>query len=154
MKIINFIFLSLLITSCASRKVDVTKQQIENKTDSTSVVRIDSTSQINKNVYITENTEELEIKPLNDSLPIVINGKSYFNTVLRYKKSNKVLVDTSKIKVSKNVLKQVSKSKEETKNIKEKKTDRRSFSFLWILVLLLILLLIRVYIHFKNKFFL
>jgi hypothetical protein len=154
MKIINFIFLSILITSCASRKVDVTKQQIETKTDSTSVVRIDSTSQINKNVYITENTEELEIKPLVDSLPIVINGKSYLNAVLRYKKSNKVLVDTSKIKVSKNVLKQVSKSKEETKNIKEKKTDRRSFSFLWILVLLLILLLIRVYIHFKNKLFL
>jgi hypothetical protein len=145
---------SVFFISCASRKVDVTKQQIETKTDSTSVVRIDSTSQINKNVYITENTSELEIKPLNDSLPIVIDGTSYFNAVLRYKKSNKVLVDTSKIKVSKNVLKQVSKSKEETKNIKEKKTDRRSFSFLWILVLLLILLLIRVYVHFKNKLFL
>jgi hypothetical protein len=145
---------SLLFISCASRKVDVNKQQIETKTDSTSVVRIDSTSQIKKNVYITENTSELEIKPLVDSLPIVIDGTSYFNAVLRYKKSNKMLVDTSKIKVSKNVLKQVSKSKEETKNIKEKKTDRRSFSFLWILVLLLILLLIRVYVHFKNKFFL
>jgi hypothetical protein len=145
---------SVLFISCASRKVDISKQQIETKTDSTSVVRIDSTSQINKNVYITENTSELEIKPLNDSLPIVIDGTSYFNAVLRYKKSNKVLVDTSKIKVSKNVLKQVSKSKEETKNIKEKKTDRRSFSFLWILVLLLILLLIRVYVNFKNKFFL
>jgi hypothetical protein len=145
---------SLLFISCASRKVDVNKQQIETKTDSTSVVRIDSTSQIKKNVYITENTSELEIKPLVDSLPIVIDGTSYFNAVLRYKKSNKMLVDTSKIKVSKNVLKQVSKSKEETKNIKEKKTDRRSFSFLWILVLLLILLLIRVYIHFKNKLFL
>ena len=94
------------------------------------------------------------IRDRNDSLPIVIDGTSYFNAVLRYKKSNKVLVDTSKIKVSKNVLKQISKSKEETKNIKEKKTDRRSFSFLWILVLLLVLLLIRVYIHFKNKLFL
>jgi hypothetical protein len=145
---------SILFVSCASRKVDVNKEVIKTNTDSTSVVRIDSTSKINKNVYITENTSELEIKPLNDSLPIVIDGTSYFNAVLRYKKSNKVLVDTSKIKVSKNVLKQVSKSKEETNNIKEKKTDRRSFSFLWILVLLLILLLIRVYIHFKNKLFL
>ena len=147
MKIINFIFLSILITSCASRKVDVTKQQIETKTDSTSVVRIDSTSQINKNVYITENTSELEIKPLNDSLPIVIDGTSYFNAVLRYKKSNKVLVDTSSEKVSKNVLKQVSKSKEETLVKKEKTIDKKAnyFIYLW-------LLLIPIGIYFWRKF--
>lgn len=144
---------SLLFISCASRKVDVTKQQIETKTDSTSVVRIDSTSQINKNVYITENTSEIEIKPLNDSLPIVIDGTSYFNAVLRYKKSNKVLVDTSKIKVSKNVLKQVSKSKEETKNIKEKTVDKKvnNFVYLW---LLLIPIGTYLYRQLKNKLFL
>jgi hypothetical protein len=141
---------SLLFISCASRKVDVSKQQIETKTDSTSVVRIDSASQINKNVYITENTFELEIKPLNDSLPIVIDGTSYFNAVLRYKKSNKVLVDTSKIKVSKNVLKQVSKSKEETKNIKEKTVDKKAnhFVYLW---LLLIPIGMYLYRQLKNK---
>jgi sorbitol-specific phosphotransferase system component IIBC len=141
---------SLLFISCASRKVDVTKQKIETKTDSISVVRIDSTSQIKKNVYITENTSELEIKPLNDSLPIVIDGTSYFNAVLRYKKSNKVLVDTSKIKVSKNVLKQVSKSKEETKNIKEKTVDKKAnyFVYLW---LLLIPIGMYLYRQLKNK---
>ena len=140
----------LLITSCASRKVDIVKDNTKTKTDSTSVVRIDSTSQINKNVYITENTSELEIKPLNDSLPIVIDGTSYFNAVLRYKKSNKVLVDTSKIKVSKNVLKQVSKSKEETKNIKEKTVDKKvnNFVYLW---LLLIPIGMYLYRQLKNK---
>ena len=148
----KYLILLLLITSCASRKVAIAKEETKTSIDSNSVVRIDSTSQINKNVYITENTEELEIKPLVDSLPIVINGKSYLNAVLKYKKQNKVLVDTSSEKVSKNVLKQVSKSKKETKNIKEKKTDKRSFSFLWILVLLLILLLIPVGIYFWRKF--
>ena len=146
----RYLIILLLITSCASRKVDISKQQIETKTDSTSVVRIDSTSQINKNVYITENTSEIEIKPLNDSLPIVIDGTSYFNAVLRYKKSNKVLVDTSKIKVSKNVLKQVSKSKEETKNIKEKTVDKKvnNFVYLW---LLLIPIGMYLYRQIKNK---
>jgi ATP-dependent Zn protease len=148
----KYLILLLLITSCASRKVAIAKEETKTSIDSNSVVRIDSTSQINKNVYITENTEELEIKPLVDSLPIVINGKSYLNAVLKYKKQNKVLVDTSSEKVSKKVLKQVSKSKKETKNIKEKKTDKRSFSFLWILVLLLILLLIPVGIYFWRKF--
>lgn len=147
--IVTFGVSILLLTSCASRKVDVSKTETKTSIDSTAISKIDSTSEINKNVYITENTTELEIKPLNDSLPIVIDGKSYLNAILRYKKHNKVLVDTSKIKVSKIALKQVSKSKQETKNIKEKKTDRRSFSFLWILILIIILFLIY---KFKNLF--
>lgn len=128
---------SILFVSCASRKVDVNKELTKINTDSTSVVRIDSTSKINKNVYITENTSELEIKPLNDSLPIVIDGTSYFNAVLKYKKANKVLLDTSTEKVSKNVLKQVSKTKQETKDIKQKKVDKKAnyFVYLWLLII-------------------
>lgn len=146
----KYLIILLLITSCASRKVDVVKQEIKTKTDSTSVVRIDSTSIINKNVYISENTEELEIKPLDTTKSFVVNGKTYFNAVLRYKKANKVLVDTSKKIVSKNVLKQVSKSKQETKNIKEKTIDKKvnNFVYLW---LLLIPIGMYLYRQLKNK---
>jgi hypothetical protein len=146
----RYLVLLLLITSCASRKVDVSKTEIKTNTDSTAITKTDSTSIINKNVYFTENTTELEIKPLNDSLPIVIDGTSYFNAVLKYKKQNKVLVDTSKIIVSKKVLKQVSKSKQETKNIKEKHIDKKvnNFVYLW---LLLIPIGIYIYRQIKNK---
>jgi len=146
----KYLVLLLLITSCASRKVDVSKTDIKTNTDSTAITKIDSTSIINKNVYFTENTTELEIKPLNDSLPIVIDGTSYFNAVLKYKKQNKVLVDTSKIIVSKKVLKQVSKSKQETKNIKEKHIDKKvnNFVYLW---LLLIPIGMYIYRQIKNK---
>lgn len=146
----RYLIILFLITSCASRKVDISKQQIETKTDSTSVVRIDSTSTINNNIKIVENISELEIKPLNDSLPIVIDGTSYFNAVLKYKKHNKVLVDTSTKIVSKNALKQVSKSKEETKNIKEKTVDKKvnNFVYLW---LLLIPIGMYLYRQLKNK---
>ena len=128
---------SLLFISCASRKVAIVKEETKIKTDSVAITKIDSTSIINKNVYFSENTTELEIKPLNDSLPIVIDGTSYFNVVLKYKKQNKVLVDTSKIIVSKNVLKQVSKSKQETKSIKNKTTDKKvnNFVYLWLLLI-------------------
>jgi len=133
----RYLILFLLITSCASRKVDVSKTEIKTNTDSTAITKTDSTSIVNKNVYFTENTTELEIKPLNDSLPIVIDGTSYFNAVLKYKKQNKVLVDTSKIIVSKNVLKKVSRSKQETKNIKEKHIDKKAnyFVYLWLLLI-------------------
>jgi hypothetical protein len=149
----KYLVLLLLITSCASRKVDVSKTETKTKTDSTAITKTDSTSIINKNVYFTENTTELEIKPLNDSLPIVIDGTSYFNAVLKYKKQNKVLVDTSKIIVSKKVLKQVSKSKKETKNIKEKHIDKKvnNFVYLW---LLLIPIGMYIYRQIKNKLFL
>jgi len=149
----KYLVLLLLITSCASRKVDVSKTDIKTNTDFTAITKTDSTSIINKNVYFTENTTELEIKPLNDSLPIVIDGTSYFNAVLKYKKQNKVLVDTSKIIVSKKVLKKVSRSKQETKNIKEKHIDKKvnNFVYLW---LLLIPVGMYLYRQLKNKLFL
>ena len=150
MKLILSIICGALLFSCASRKVAIVKEETKTKTDSVAITKTDSTSIINKNVYFTENTTELEIKPLNDSLPIVIDGTSYFNAVLKYKKQNKVLVDTSKIIVSKNVLKQVSKSKQETKNIKEKTIDKKvnNFVYLW---LLLIPIGMYIYRQIKNK---
>lgn len=153
MRVVLYIICGALLFSCASRKVDVVKQETKTKTDSVAITKTDSTSVINKNVYFTENTSELEIKPLNDSLPIVIDGTSYFNAVLKYKKQNKVLVDTSKIIVSKNVLKQVSKSKQETKSIKNKTIDKKAnyFVYLW---LLLIPVGMYIYRQIKIKLFL
>lgn len=126
-----------LLFSCASRKVAIVKEETKTKTDSVATIKTDSTSIINKNVYFSENTTELEIKPLNDSLPIVIDGTSYFNVVLKYKKQNKVIVDTSTKIVSKNVLKQVSKSKQETKSVKNKTIDKKAnyFIYLWLLLI-------------------
>jgi len=142
--------LLLLFTSCASRKVAIVKEHTKITIDSTSVVRIDSTSNVNNNVYISENTEEFEIKPLDTTKAFIYNGKSYFNAVLRYKKQNKVLVDTSNKIVSKNVLKQVSKTKTETKNTKVKSVDKKvnNFVYLW---LLLIPIGMYIYRQIKNK---
>lgn len=137
MRVIVYIICGALLFSCASRKVAISKEETKIKTDSVAIIKTDSTSIINKNVYFTENISELEIKPLNDSLPIVIDGTSYFNAVLKYKKQNKVLVDTSKIIVSKKVLKRVSKSKAEIKSIKNKTIDKKAnyFVYLWLLLI-------------------
>ena len=150
MRVIVYIICGALLFSCASRKVAIAKEETKTKIDSLAIVKTDSTSIINKNVYFSENISELEIKPLNDSLPIVIDGTSYFNAVLKYKKQNKVLVDTSKKIVSKKALKQVSKSKQETKNIKEKIVDKKvnNFVYLW---LLLIPIGMYLYRQLKNK---
>ena len=142
--------LFLLITSCASRKVNITKEETKTKIDSTSVVRIDSTSTLNNNIKIVETSEEFEIKPLDTTKAFIYNGKSYFNAILKHKKSNKVLVDTSTKIVSKNVLKQVSKSKQETKSIKNKTIDKKAnyWTYLW---LILIPVGMYIYRQIKNK---
>lgn len=133
----RYLIIFLLITSCASRKVAIVKEETKTKTDSVAITKIDSTSIINKNVYFTENTTELEIKPLNDSLPIVIDGTSYFNVVLKYKKQNKILIDTSIKNVRKNAFKSISKSKQENKIVKNKNVDKKSnyFIYLWLLLI-------------------
>jgi hypothetical protein len=150
MRVIVYIICGALLFSCASRKVSIAKEETKIKIDSVAITKTDSTSITNNNIKSTENYSELEIKPLNDSLPIVIDGTSYFNVVLKYKKHNKVIVDTSTKKVSKNFLKRVSKSKKETKNIKEKHIDKKAnyFVYLW---LLLIPIGMYLYRQLKNK---
>lgn len=148
-----YILVFIILASCASRKVAIVKEETKTKTDSVATIKTDSVSVTNNNIKTTENYSELEICPLNYSLPIVIDGTSYFNVVLKYKKHNKVIVDTSIKKVSKNVLKQVSKSKAETKNIKEKTIDKKAnyFVYLW---LLLIPVGMYIYRQIKIKLFL
>ena len=148
MRIILYIICGALFFSCASRKVAIAKEETKTKIDSTSVVRIDSTSTLNNNIKIVETSEEFEIKPLDTTKAFIYNGKSYFNAILKHKKSNKVLADTSKKIVSKNVLKQVSKIKQETKSIKNKTINKKANYWTY---LLLILIPIGMYIYRKIK---
>lgn len=135
-KRITLIFLSLFLISCASRKVDTNKVNIVNKVDSTSVVKEEAT--IDKSNYInkTTDTDELEIVPIDSTKPIIINDKAYFNAVLRYKKTKVVLVDTSKVKVSKNALKTVVVKKNTNSKTFVKSIDKKSNYIWWIIIII------------------
>ena len=136
----------LLLVSCASRKVAIVKEDTKITIDSTAIVKIDSVSTTTNNIKIVENVSEFEIKPLHDSLPIVIDGTSY-------KKQNKVLIDTSKKTESKKALKTTIKKKQESRKIKDKVIDKKAnyFVYLW---LLLIPIGMYIYRQIKNKIFL
>jgi hypothetical protein len=143
----------LLLQSCASRKVDVSKLEENTKVDSSVVTKTDSVATTQNNIVVTETTEELEIRPIVDSVPIVVNGISYKNVVLRYKKQKKTSEDTSKKTESKNVLKKESKTKTEVKKVKEKVIDKKAnyFIYLWLLIIPIGII---VYREIKNKIFL
>ena len=130
----------LILTSCAARKVNVEKTAISIKVDSTSITKQETISTQDNHVSIVTNTDELEVSPISDTIPMVVNGITYKNAKLRYKKTKKVLVDTTKIKVSEKVLIKVDVKKDGSIKTFKKDIDRKSNNWWWILILLLIIL--------------
>ena len=147
-----FILVSLVLIGCASRKVDVKK--IEVKKDSLVETKIDLTenkvkdsvveTNINKTVYF----DEIIIKPIDSLKEFIVEGKTYKNVVLSYKKTKTNTLYNNKLKVSENTLKHVktdSKIKTSSKeNIKEKQIDKKAnyFIYLWFILGIIILYLI------------
>ena len=152
MKYIIYIICSALLFSCASRKVDVKVQEV--KKDSLVETKIDLTenkvkdsvveTNINKIVYFNE----IIIKPIDSLKEFIVEGKTYKNAVLSYKKTKTNTLYNNKLKVSENTLKHVKtdiKVKTSSKeNIKEKQIDKKAnyFIYLWFILGIIIIYLI------------
>ena len=149
--LLSLVLFSVLNISC-SRKVHLNKSNIELKKDSTVVLKTDSISIIKSNINLIENSEEIEIKPIIDSLPMIIDGKTYFNAVLRHKKTNIVLSNTKDKTVVKNTSKSIQLKKQETISKKEK--DVKSISYInYIIYIFSIILFIILYKFIFNKIY-
>ena len=156
MKYILYIICSAVLFSCASRKVDIKVQEIkkdslvETKIDLTENKVKDSTAEtnINKIVYF----DEIIIKPIDSCKEFIVEGKTYKNVVLNYKKTKTNTLYNNKIKVSENTLKHVktdSKIKTSSKeNIKEKQIDKKAnyFIYLWFILGIII-----IYVLWRSK---
>jgi hypothetical protein len=141
--IILYSILSIFIVSCASRKVNVDKVDTVIKTDSTSVTKQETITTQDNHVSVVTNTDELEISPLFDTIPMIVNGITYKNAKLRYKKTKKVLVDTTKIKVSEKASIEVNVEKDTKIKTFKKEIDKKADYLIylgWFFVILLILL--------------
>jgi len=147
-----FILVSLVLIGCASRKVDVKK--IEIKKDSLVETKIELTENKVKdsiaetNIKTIIDIDEIIIKPLDSCKEFIVEGKTYKNVVLSYKKTKSNTLSNNRIKVSENTLKQVKtdiKIKTSSKeNIKEKQIDKKAnyFIYLWFILGIIILYLI------------
>jgi hypothetical protein len=147
-----FILVSLFLIGCASRKVDLKTTDIkkdslvETKIDLTENKVKDSIAETNTKTII--NIDEIIIKPLDSLKEFIVEGKTYKNVVLSYKKTKSNSLSNNKIKLSENTLKHVktdSKIKTSVKeNIKEKQIDKKAnyFIYLWFILGIIILYLI------------
>jgi len=139
----KFILILLLLSSCGARKVDINKTDIVAKVDSTAVVKQEVVTTQDNHISVSTNTDELEICPLVDTVPMVVNGITYKNAKLSYKKTKKVLVDTTKIKVADKSSIEVKVKKDTSVNSFKKNINKKAnytIYFWWLLILLLIAL--------------
>ena len=137
-RLLTLIFLSSLLFSCATRKVAITKSVVETRTDSVVVEKKDSVSVQQNAISIKESIDEFEIVPIDTAKPLVIDGKQYFNAAIRLKKTNRQVVDTTKIVVAKREERTIEVKKEETRKEVDKKVEKTSPTFIWLWILLIV----------------
>ncbi len=142
--------LVLILTSCASRKVAVVKEDTKITIDSVAVVKTDSVSTTNNNIKIVENTDELEICPLSDTIPMVVNGITYKNAKLTYKKTKKVSIDTTVKKVSKTASIKSNVKKSNSVKAFKKEVDKKQGYSIYVGIFLIIVLLFLIF-YVRNK---
>jgi len=122
-----------MLSSCGTRKVVIDE------------VKKDSLSQISTKIVTKEDikietkndiiTDEFTITPLDTCKDIVIDGKTYRNVVLRYKKTKDNTIQVQDIKVAKDELK--TQDTKVTQNRKVKNIERKlnpMMNLLWLLI--------------------
>ena len=147
--LLSLVLFSVLNISC-SRKVHLNKSNIKLKKDSTIIFKTDSISNTKSNYNVVTNTEEIEIIPVVDSLPMIIDGKTYFNAILRHKKTNMVLSNTEDKTVVKNTSKSIQLKKQETISKKEK--DVKSISYINVFIYIFSIILFIILYRYISKY--
>ena len=143
--VLGFIVL-LFMTSCGSRKVNKSKtQETEQKEVKTEVI-IETKVTDNTKIIDTSTSDEIEICPVSDTIPMVVNGVTYINAkIKRSKKKNNISI-VKDVKVQQNVQKSDLKTVKTNKVVETKQTERKQ-SYWW---LLWFLLLIPIYILWRK----
>jgi hypothetical protein len=136
----------ILLSSCGSRKVN--KSQIKEQEQKTEKITLEIETRVTDNTKIIDSstTDEIEIIPIDNTKPIVVNGQEFKNVkIKRSKKKNNISVAKDVI-IQQNVQKIDLKAVKTSKVVEIKQIERKQ-SFWWLLWLLL---LIPIYYVYKN----
>jgi hypothetical protein len=137
---------AIVLTSCGSRKVN--KSETKEQEQKTEKITLETETRVTDNTKIvdTSTTDEIEICPVSDSLPMVVNGITYKNAkIKRSKKKNNINI-VKDVKVQHNAQKSDLKVVKSNRIIEVKQTERKE-SYWW---LLWFLLLIPIYFAYKK----
>jgi hypothetical protein len=143
--VLGFIVL-LVMTSCGSRKVNKSKTQEQEQKTEKSTLEIETRVTDNTKIIDTSTSDDIEICPVSDTIPMVVNGITYINAkIKRSKKKNNISI-VKDVKVQQNVQKSDLKTVKTNKVVQIKQIERKQ-SYWW---LLWFLLLIPIYILWRK----
>jgi hypothetical protein len=147
-RLLTLICLSLLVFSCSTKKVAISKSVVDTHTDSVVVQKKDSVVFQQNAISIKEDINEIEIVPIDSTKPVVIEGREYFNATVKIKKNKREIVDTTKTSVAVIDYKQSEVTKEETKQDYEKSVDKKPsvMNMAWLLLIPVVIISIRFFL--------
>ena len=136
--IVTVVFL-MFATSCASRKTAKSETEIKTETEVKSTSEIKTEVKTETFTLDTSTTNEIEFIPVDNSKPILIDGKKYDNVIVRRvnKKNNIVVVENEK--VSQIEQKEVKTKGKQVVEVEQKETQKETnYNWWWLIILLII----------------
>ncbi|CAB4136140.1 hypothetical protein UFOVP299_18 [uncultured Caudovirales phage] len=129
---------TLIMTSCSSRKVN--KSETKEQEQKTEKITLETETRVTDNTKIvdTSTTDEIEIVPVDNTLPFTVNGKEYKNVKIRHKKSKNNISIVKDVKVQHKAQKEAVMMVKRNKIIEVKQIERKN-SYWWLLWLLLLI---------------
>lgn len=146
LSIVLALLILILLSSCGSRKVQ--KSETKEQEQKTEKITHETETRVNDNTKIvdTSTMDEIEICPVSDTLPMIINGITYKNAKIRHKKSKNNISIQKDVKIQHKAKKEGVVMVKRNKIIEVKQTERKE-SYWW---LLWFLLLIPIYFGYKK----
>jgi hypothetical protein len=140
---------AIVLTSCGSRKV--AKSETKEQEQKTEKITLETETRVTDNTKIvdTSTTDEFEICPVSDSLPMVVNGITYKNAKIIRKKSKNNITIQKDVKVQHKAQKEGLVMVKRNKIIEVKQTERKE-SYWWLLWFLLLIPIYFAYKKYKN----
>jgi len=135
----KIILLSILVifASCGSRKVQKSVVKENSTTEKTETEKKDIETKTETNTVINDESNEIEVTPIDTSKAIIVNGKEYKNAIvtLRKKKVNTVIEKKEIVKDnSAKTVKAVAKTKKDNKDIAIERKSNPFLPLLWLLI--------------------
>ena len=142
---------AIVLTSCGSRKVN--KSEIKEQEQKTEKFTLETETRVTDNTKIidTSTTDEIEIIPVDNTLPITVNGKKYTNSRIKWKKKKNNISTVKDVKVQHNEQKSELKTVKRDLIIERKVIDRKQ-SYWWTLWFLLLIPAYYVWRKYKGFF--
>jgi len=137
--LVTFLVISLLVLlcSCGSRKVQKSNVKEETKTEQTAKVNNDVETKTETKTVINDESQELEITPIDTAKVLIINGKTYKNAKVKFTtRKAKTEINAKEVvkDKSKSEIKAVTAVKKQTTTKDIEKKSNPFMPLLWLLI--------------------